>query len=1615
MSFPSEYSVKSTRGISRRSAGSAGTRFVDFIRSLFQSVFAKPEMVYEFSIPTTVAPCLPISSSLKRHQTTPPVRSFSQYEYLSDARKNTFEYGNNVTPSSTQFVLSRSPHPPPPHPSIRTIDQFYTPQIKRSNVKRISTEAARLHDIRIVDLGEGLMRAHLHDKQGEECAIRAEPRTIYSESVEIDVRSTATQQFSPLPRKLDKRVISVANIAVDGSRATAFDIQPQLSNVTKKKISLKYKSYDRLEQPNQVSEGNKFKQQMAIKEKILAEWERSRYHDEQGPDSSFSSLVSREEPMMVDDDLKEIPSPNLRQYYASADGCNELKKSEWKVHRDVHCIERDGGHIYEGEFQEELESRNNNRQNHKSQSFDFLNQCGSVMVRRGHSFSTKKDSDAHDKVAENKKDCKYVHISSLAPHLADTNPKCNLEICNYSSNSQYWKTGNKRLCNAIILPASGEVTEADYEFLQVKGPLLTCPQSVPLTRKTLGVRANAKSVLLPSGISHQAILSFSADNRLVEPFSALNAGVSSSDPYQYLHSSPNLKIGVQHPGGVLIQRSVSVSPFDIPVAAISMAKMKQGNKSQELSDQTTQVPILCPSNFLYPSDQNSLGDALKNDSIDLGETGCINYRTGSFLGTFMEHTMDNRKSRKSDASCFYSKSRSGQTLNDYLLSRQIDGTVLPTDDNNKQSFDKTDSTKQLIPKVSIELSKTAELDPVLELLQSDVSQLDEFRNNFREKGVRGKKTLKVSLPVASHCDKKGVANHARERQKAFNATSVSSPTIKQEDVDDAQRDLTSRIHSLVDIEFSSTAKKTTIKKQTTKTIDRDQKDHTIKEPLKEVGPSLLRVRQHHFRWSERHQRPSPYIPLRPSPSPMTQKSTTKEVKEKEIVPLVNGAPKFENSQSQHQGSQTRIISMLIPHMQDGIPIWVFSAGQLNVLRRMAQTQITLTHEQVCRSNRLIKWRIGSSKNAQARAPATITPAVSQGEQNQGSTSIVLSQQTDSRVVDSRLSPMNPLLAGSKGENSSEVAKTPDSTNSSPAFWPELKDTEMSSTEVVAVNAYGASRSFSGPLFGRSLEFWQHRVGYPFPPCICNMLAYLQQVEHAAHGIFRRAGGKLRVQALREQIEKNINWSSFDEWQPYDVADLLKQFFRELPECLLTNVLSSNLINIFHHAPEVCTIDLLRLAMISLPDVNRIGLQSLLQFLYALSLRCSLTQMSALNLAICLAPSLFHFSSLLVPSTAVSPLLANFGSRRRKKLDPLGGLEPKDLAEQVAAQKCLCALITYAPSIFMVTESIVLKTRLDTERIEIPRLSSVLSATNGDANLWLQQQVETLLRDCGSSIAPAPLATASATTGAIGTAGTGAGSIGTAVKCAAGKQYWSSLTKEALKAYSTDSGEGEALTGFEISISKPTKTSQQQYAAESISPFLRTWRCSILFPVKDPQLIADKYWNERVSWDENVLRSEVMEELILDRVQIHRVLFNALPPQPARESRLLRGRQVLMRTKGAESTADELVTGVAIVSTSVNHGVVVPEVPQELLPSAHFSKEHLLIERITAHSRPSCRVTLISEADIKGFSQEWYTNQWGHYLLRRLLALRHCFVQRTEPVQDLDSPPFPTAEESGSFA
>ncbi len=82
-------------------------------------------------------------------------------------------------------------------------------------------------------------------------------------------------------------------------------------------------------------------------------------------------------------------------------------------------------------------------------------------------------------------------------------------------------------------------------------------------------------------------------------------------------------------------------------------------------------------------------------------------------------------------------------------------------------------------------------------------------------------------------------------------------------------------------------------------------------------------------------------------------------------------------------------------------------------------------------------------------------------------------------------------------------------------------------------------------------------------------------------------------------------------------------------------------------------------------------------------------MSSKNLAICLAPSLFRFSNLAPGGGGTTrggapPLLVNFSPRRRRKVDPLGGLDAKDIAEQTAAQLCLSELISEAPNLFVVS-------------------------------------------------------------------------------------------------------------------------------------------------------------------------------------------------------------------------------------------------------------------------------------------------------------------------------------------
>ena len=56
--------------------------------------------------------------------------------------------------------------------------------------------------------------------------------------------------------------------------------------------------------------------------------------------------------------------------------------------------------------------------------------------------------------------------------------------------------------------------------------------------------------------------------------------------------------------------------------------------------------------------------------------------------------------------------------------------------------------------------------------------------------------------------------------------------------------------------------------------------------------------------------------------------------------------------------------------------------------------------------------------------------------------------------------------------------------------------------------------------------------------------------------------KSRIENLKGEIESGNSKVDFDSYSPYDVADVLKQYLRELPGPLLTSKLAETFISIY---------------------------------------------------------------------------------------------------------------------------------------------------------------------------------------------------------------------------------------------------------------------------------------------------------------------------------------------------------------------------------------------------------------------------------------------------------------------
>lgn len=194
--------------------------------------------------------------------------------------------------------------------------------------------------------------------------------------------------------------------------------------------------------------------------------------------------------------------------------------------------------------------------------------------------------------------------------------------------------------------------------------------------------------------------------------------------------------------------------------------------------------------------------------------------------------------------------------------------------------------------------------------------------------------------------------------------------------------------------------------------------------------------------------------------------------------------------------------------------------------------------------------------------------------------------------------------------------------------------------------------------------------------------------------------------------------TYDLQQAYDVADMIKQYFRELPDALLTAKMSDTFIAIFQRKyrdlsyrrngirlnlrqnavflstrkkstqitskifpnphtdlPSDVYFDAVQSAILLLPDEHREVLHYLLDFLHHVSSHSMINQMNSNNLAVCLAPSIFHGAFSAAPrSTSASP-------RRRK---PTGMPDTRELTETKASHDCLAFMIDNSRKLFTIT-------------------------------------------------------------------------------------------------------------------------------------------------------------------------------------------------------------------------------------------------------------------------------------------------------------------------------------------
>lgn len=157
-----------------------------------------------------------------------------------------------------------------------------------------------------------------------------------------------------------------------------------------------------------------------------------------------------------------------------------------------------------------------------------------------------------------------------------------------------------------------------------------------------------------------------------------------------------------------------------------------------------------------------------------------------------------------------------------------------------------------------------------------------------------------------------------------------------------------------------------------------------------------------------------------------------------------------------------------------------------------------------------------------------------------------------------------------------------------------------------------------------------QADHKVPLVIREILDHLRRYGLQEEGILRVSGSALKIDALRSELESCYSGCRSPEqltavlghYGVHEVAGLLKQLLRSLPEPLLTNKYAEAFLQVQVIPTLLDQIKALNLLVLLLPEANRTTLLALVNFLADVTERDGRNRMSVQNVAMIMAPNLF---------------------------------------------------------------------------------------------------------------------------------------------------------------------------------------------------------------------------------------------------------------------------------------------------------------------------------------------------------------------------------------------------------